>query len=404
MRRKLLTGPRLIGVVLLLVLALAVALALRSPAVPVELGRVSRGPVTVTVDDLGETRVTNLYVVSAPVTGELLRVGLKPGDRVVARSTLLGRIQPGEPAPIDARTTAQAEANVRALTSQLAAAQARVSEAQAEAALAERELARVAALAPRGFISQATVDRARMTRDRARAASAEARQSAEAARHGLAAARATLIVPGRGPSGRGAVAVTSPVSGYVLRVPQESERIVIAGTPLVEIGDPERLEIVTDLLSADAVRVRPGAPVLIEEWGGERPLHGRVRLVEPLGFLKISALGVEEQRVNVVIDFVEPRQAWARLGHGYRANVRIAVWSTREAVRVPVNALFRSGRQWSVFTIDAEGRARLRRVELGPMNDEAAVVRSGLRTGERVIVHPSDRVREGVKVRERDAA
>jgi HlyD family secretion protein len=197
--------------------------------------------------------------------------------------------------------------------------------------------------------------------------------------------------------------VTSPVSGYVLRVPQESERIVIAGTPLVEIGDPERLEMVTDLLSADAVRVRPGAPVLIEEWGGEQPLHGRVRLVEPLGFLKISALGVEEQRVNVVIDFLEPRQAWSRLGHGYRATVRIAVWSTRDAVRVPVSALFRSGRQWSVFAIDSEARARLRRVEVGPMNDEVAVVRRGLRAGDRVIVHPSDRVSEGVRVRERDA-
>lgn len=402
MKRRLVTGPRLIGTLLLLVLAAAVALALRRPAVPVDLGVASRGPLSVTVDDLGETRVTNLYVVSAPVTGALVRVGLKPGDRVVAQSTLLARIQPIEPAPIDARAAAQAEANVRALTAQLAAAQARVREVQAEYALADRELDRVGALAPRGFVSQATVDRARAARDRAGAAIAEARQAADAARHSLAAGRAALIVPGARSAGRGVVDVTSPVGGFVLRVPQESERVVVAGTPLVEIGDPERLELVTDLLSADAVRVRPGAAVLIEEWGGARPLRGRVRLVEPFGFLKISALGVEEQRVNVVIDFVEPRQAWARLGHGYRANVRIAVWTAPDVLRVPVSALFRSGRHWSVFTRDADGRARLTPVEIGAMNDEMAVVRRGLRPGAEVVLHPSDRVADGVRIRARD--
>jgi HlyD family secretion protein len=192
------------------------------------------------------------------------------------------------------------------------------------------------------------------------------------------------------------------VTGYVLRVPQESERVVIAGTPVAEIGDPERLEMVTDLLSADAVRVRPGAAVSIEDWGGDRPLHGRVRLVEPYGFLKISALGVEEQRVNVIIDFAEPRQAWSRLGHGYRATVRIAVWSTPDAVRIPVSALFRSGRDWTVFVMDEAGRARLRRIEIGPMNDEMAIVRRGARPGERVILHPSDRVRDGARVRARE--
>jgi len=335
------------------------------------------------------------------VTGELLRVPLKPGDRVVAQSTVLARIQPGSPGPLDARRTAEAEANVRALTDQLAAARSRVSEAQAEATLADREYERIAALAPRGFVSQATVDRAGTTRMRLRAASVEARQSAEAAQHILESARAALIVPGTRASGRGAQAVTSPVSGYVLRVPQESERVILAGTPMVEIGDPERLEMVTDLLSADAVRVRPGAAVAIEDWGGERPLIGRVRLVEPFGFLKISALGVEEQRVNVVIDFAEPRQAWARLGHGYRATVRIAVWSARDVVRVPVSALFRSGAQWTVFVVDAEGRARLRTVAIGPMNDEMAVVRAGLAAGDGVVLHPSDRISDGVKVRRR---
>ena len=401
MKRRLFTGPRLVGALVLLALIVALAVALRSPSVPVELGEVSRGPLAVTVDDLGETRVRDLYVVSASVTGELLRVPLKPGDPVVAGSTLLARIRPTEPGPLDARTTAQAEANVRALTAQLAAVDARVRQSQAELTLAERELARVRALAPRGFVSRSTVDRAQAARDGSLAAVAEARQGVAATRADLAAARAALITSGAGLRGRGSVPVTSPVSGRVLRVPQESERVVLAGTPLVEIGDPDRLEMVTDLLSADAVRVRPGAAVLIEEWGGERPLRGRVRLVEPYGFLKVSALGVEEQRVNVVIDLLEPRQVWARLGHGYRATVRIALWSARDVVRVPVSALFRNERDWSVFVRDDDSRARLRRIEVGPMNDELALVRSGLRPGDRVVLHPGDRVREGAKVHPR---
>jgi HlyD family secretion protein len=356
----------------------------------------------VTVDDLGETRVTNLYVVSAPVTGELLRVPLKPGDRVAAGSTLVGRIQPIDPAPIDARATAQAEANVRALTAQLAAARSRVREAEAEYRLAQRESARIDALAPRGFVSQVTVDRARTARDRIGSAVAEARQSAEAAQHGLAAARAALIVSDARVGGRGATTVTAPVSGFVLRVPQESERVVVAGTPILEIGDPDRLEIVTDLLSADAVRVRPGAPVTIEDWGGDRPLHGRVRLIEPYGFLKVSALGVEEQRVNVVIDFLDSRQALVRLGHGYRATVRIATWSAPNVLRVPVSALFRNGESWAVFAVDDDGRARLRPVEIGHIGDRLAEVKAGLAQGQRVVLHPSDRVSDGVRVRRRE--
>jgi HlyD family secretion protein len=188
----------------------------------------------------------------------------------------------------------------------------------------------------------------------------------------------------------------------LLRVPQESERVVPAGTPLAEVGDPDRLEFVTDLLTADAVRVEPGDRVLIEDWGGDRPLPGRVRLVEPFGFTKISALGVEEQRVNVVIDFTAPRDAWRRLGHGYRATVRIIVDRVDRALKIPISALFRSSGRWAVFTVDVDGSARLRTVGIGRMNDDEAEVVDGLQGREKVILHPSDKVEDGVKVKARD--
>lgn len=401
MNRSVVTGPRILLALLVAALAAAIVIALRDPPVSVEIGTISRGPLTVTIDDLGETRVSNLYVVAAPITGQLRRVPLKPGDQALARSTLLARIEPVEPGPLDARTYAQAQASIRSLQAQLSASRSRVGEAQAELRLAERDFARAAELEERGFATKAGLDRARAARDRARSGVAAARQSASAVEQELASARATLLVSGSRAPGRGAVSVTAPVSGYVLRVPQESERVVVAGTPLVEIGDPDRLELVTDLLSEDAVRVTPGAQVLIEAWGGSKPLKGKVRLVEPFGFTKISALGVEEQRVNVVIDFAEPRDAWRRMGHGYRARVRIVTSSTPSTVKVPVSALFRSGNRWSLFLAE-DGRARLVPVKVGRMNEEEAEIISGVKPGQQVILHPSDKIRDGVKVRERD--
>lgn len=398
MKKGLFTGPRILLALLVLALAVAVTFALRKPAVPVEVGQVSSGAMMATVDDLGETRVRDLYVVSAPVTGRLLRVPLKPGTPVVPHGTVLARIQPMEPAPLDARAYSQAQAEVRQLEDRLSADRSGVTELRAQLSLSQRDFARVDSLAGRGFAPQASLDRARAARDRDRAALNMALRSADATAHSLEAARAALLVSGTTAKGSGAVSITSPVRGFVLRVPQESERTVVAGTPLVEIGDPKQIEMVTDLLSSDAVRVKAGAPVVIEDWGGEHPLRGRVRLVEPYAFTKISALGVEEQRVNVVIDFTEPLEAIERLGHGYRATVRIVTWSAPEALKVPVSALFRAGSQWSVFTVDRKSRARLRKVAIGHMNDQEAEVLGGLNAGERVLLHPSDKVGDGVKV------
>lgn len=401
MKARLITGPRVIGGLLLAALALAIFFALREPAVPVEIAQVGRGPLTVTVDDEGETRVADLYVVSAPIAGRLLRVPLKPGDPVVAGKTVLARLQPVDPDLLSSRRYAEARGTIRSLEAQRASAEARVREVRAARQLALLDFSRAEQLSRQGFVSRATLDRARATRDQSRAAVAEAEQAVDALHHELEVARAQLITPGSGGSGLGAVTVTSPVGGTVMRVPQESERVVLSGTPLVEIGDPDRLEIVTDLLSADAVRVRKGALVLIESWGGDAPLKGRVRLVEPFGFTKFSALGVEEQRVNVVIAFAEPRAAWARLGHGYRVIVRIVVSSTSDAVRLPLGALFRTGNRWSVFVVDGEGKARLVHVGIGRMNDEMAEVLKGLRPGQKVIVHPGDQVVDGRRVEQR---
>lgn len=398
MKKGLFTGPRILLALFVLVLAAGITFALRKPAVPVDIGQVARGAMIATVDDLGETRVRDLYIVSAPVTGELLRVPVKPGTPVVPHATVLASIQPMEPAPLDARAYSQAQADVRQLEDRLSADRSRVTELQAQLSFSERDFARVDSLAARGFVPKASLDRARAARDRDRAALNMATRAADATGHNLESAKAALLVSGTTKKGSGAVSVTSPVRGYVLRVPQESERALVAGTPLVEIGDPTQLEMVTDLLSSDAVRVRAGAPVLIEDWGGERPLKGRVRLVEPYAFTKVSALGVEEQRVNVVIDFTEPLAAIRQLGHGYRATVRIVTWSASQVLKVPISALFRAEGDWSVFTVNADNRARLRKVAIGHMNDQEVEVLGGLTVGEKVLLHPSDKVRDGVKV------
>jgi HlyD family secretion protein len=397
MASKLITGPRITAALVVLALAMAVWFMLRKPAIEVEVAAVTRGDLAVTVDDLGETRVRDLFTVASPVSGELLRLPLKPGAEVVAGKTLLAEIQPGEPDPIDARAYAQTVATVSSLEASLAAARARVQEVRAAERLAAADYGRVEALLGKGFVTRARFDQARADLARSRAASAEARQAEDAALHNLQAGQAMLRRQGGTPRGQ-AVAVRAPVSGFVLRVLQESRRPVVAGTQLLEIGDPGALEIVSDMLSADAVRVRPGAAVSIEGWGGATPLKGKVRLVEPYGFTKISALGVEEQRVNVVIDLTDPRAAWERLGHGYRARVRIALWAAPDVLRVPVGALFRQGQGWAAFTIDREGRARLVAVEAGQMNDELAEVRGGLTAGQRVILHPGEKVGDGVKV------
>lgn len=397
MVHRLVTGPRIVTVLIVVVLVGAFWFMLRKPALGVETAQVVRAPLVVTVDDLAESRVKDLYTVSAPVTGELLRVPLKSGAEVVQGRTLLADLQPVQPNPVDSRSYAQTVATIASLQAQLAAAQARVQEARAAEVLARNDFARVDQLIAKGFVSRARHDEARAALDQARAARTAAASGEAAALHSLQAEQAVLTRGTHAAPGQ-AISVTSPVSGRVLRVLQESRRPVVAGTPLIEIGDPGRLEVVADLLSTDAVKVKPGARVLIDAWGGDRPLEGRVRLIEPYGFTKISALGVEEQRVNVIIDLAEPRVAWERLGHGYRVTARIELWSGSEVTRVPVDALFREGNGWAAFVVDKGKKARRVAVKVGHMSDEAAEVLEGLRPGDRVILHPSEKVVPGLRV------
>lgn len=397
MLAKRFTGQRIIGIAILIALALTAWFMLRKPALEVDLAEVTRGEMSVTADDLGETRIHNLYAVSAPVTGNLLRVAFKPGAQVKA-GDVLAEIQPVAPSPVDARAYAQTTATIASLEAQVAAASAQVQEARAAEQLARSNFARADALLGKGFVSKAQHDAAKADLARTGAASAAAVQAQNAARHSLDAARASLATSAAVPKGQ-VVRVIAPVSGAVLRVLQESDRAVVAGTALVEIGDPAELEIVSDMLSADAVRVRPEATVTIDGWGGDAALKGKVRLVEPFGFTKISALGVEEQRVNVVVDLVDPRASWGSLGHGYRVVVRIALWSAPDVLRVPVGALFRQGADWAVFAVGKDGKARLAKVKVGHMSDEFGEVLGGVDAGEQVILHPGDKIKDGVKVK-----
>ena len=374
--------------------------------VPVDTATIGSGELVVTIDGDGQTRVREVYVVSAPVPGRVLRIERHVGDAVVARETILAVIHPTDPAFLDRRARAQAESFAKAAEAAFVLAEAEQARAVAELDFAQAELARAEQLTTRGAVSQRDLDRAKLTVRTAKAAVATANATVEIRRFELETARAGLIEPGRSVSQIDdqlcCVDVFSPVSGRVLRVMHESETVVAAGAPLVEVGDSHDLEIVVDLLSSDAVRVAEGAEVAIEDWGGHNALSGRVRRVEPTGFTKVSALGIEEQRVNVLIDFADPPDRWRDLGHGYRIEAHIVVWRGEDVLKLPLGALFRDGDRWAVFVAET-GRAQLRHVEIDHANGREAEVTAGLSEGEAVILHPSDLIAGGVRIVPRSA-
>lgn len=386
----------------LLVLAIAGGLVwgFRPRPVAVEMVTVTQGPLEVTVEEEGRTRVRDRYVVHAPMSGHLRRIALEVGDPV-RRGQVLTVLEPARADALDARTRSQAQAQARAAEAALAAAREEARAAEAEALLARQELARVEALGQAEFLSRAAVDQARTRVHRSDAALEAARHAVDVARHQLEMARAVLAraaaLQAGGPSEL--LEVRAPIDGRVLKLIRKSEGAVAAGQPLLEVGSPEDLEVEVEVLSTQAVRIHADARVLLERWGGP-PLQGRVRAVEPAAFTKVSALGVEEQRVRVIVDITAPREAWLNLGDGYRVDARFVLWEAADVLQVPTSSLFRHDGGWSVFVVEAQ-QARLRKVELGQRSGLAAQVLSGLRAGERVIAHPDDRIRDGIRLRAR---
>jgi HlyD family secretion protein len=379
----------------LIVVGALVAVAIWPEIVPVDVAAVSRGPLVVTVDEEGRTRVRDRFVVSAPLSGRVLRIELEPGDSVKSRE-IVARMRAEAPPLLDARTREEAEAAVDSARAVVGRTRAELQRARTGAAQAQRELARVRELARNELATKREIDTAEADAQAAEEAVSAAEFAARTAESDVARAQARLAPSTLDSSGR-VVDVRAPAPGVVLRRLRESESVVPAGEPLVEIGDPAQLEIVADLLSTDAVRVQPGARAIVEQWGGSRELAAKVRRVEPAGFTKISALGVEEQRVNVILDFVDPADAWRALGDAYRVEVRIVLWEEPSVVKVPTSALFRNREKWAVYVVDA-GRARMTTIEVGHQAGQEAEVLSGVSEGVTVIEHPPDTLVDGARL------
>lgn len=391
MARRSLRGTIAILCLVLIVAGLAIYALLPSPML-VETSRVTRGPMQVTVDQEGETRVHDRFVMSSPVMGRLLRVDLYDGDPVRG-GQVVARI---DPAPLSQRERQEIEARVQAAEAALRQAKARESHARADREQAGRDRQRAESLAKAGVISNQSVEQARNADitaadevDAAEFAVQEAVSEEKVARSGL------IGLDGDPARPRPLIELRSPVAGRVLRVLEKSERVVSVGTPIMNLGQPSEIEIVTDVLSTDAVKIPPRAEAIVDGWGGDHPLRARVRLVEPYGFTKVSALGVEEQRVNVISDFLDSP---GPLGDGYRVQTHIVTWSSPGVLKAPLSAIFRRGERWSVFAIDA-GRAKTKEVEIGHRNELEVEILKGLTEGEEVVLHPSNQLKDGMKVK-----
>jgi HlyD family secretion protein len=385
----------------------ALAYAFRPQPVPVDLVEVTVAPLEVTIEAEGRTRIRETYHVYAPITGFALRSPVDVGDRVVEGETLVAAIRPAEPGLLDARARLQAEAAVTEAEAALRTAEVNVTRAVADLDYARSQYDRARALAERGTIAQRMLDDARLLFQVKEAALDAARSDRDMQEATLARMRAQLIGPASeqagGPAAPGSCCteIAAPITGVVLGVEEISARLVQAGEPLLQIGRAEDLEVEVEVLSSDAVRIPPDAPAYVERWGGPEALGAVVRRIEPSAFTRVSALGIEEQRVRVRLDFVAPPEERPRLGNAFRVYVRIVEWRGEAVVQVPVSALFRSGGAWTVFRVREDRRAEAVTVETGRRNQTAAEIVSGLLPGERVISHPSDRIEDGTAVADR---
>ncbi|MGY3616377.1 efflux RND transporter periplasmic adaptor subunit [Bradyrhizobium sp. USDA 10063] len=402
---------RIVGAAALVAIAGGLAWFAWPQPVLVDLATVAKGPIEVTADDDGKTRVRHVYTVSAPIAGKVLRIShplgekgpsLHVGDEVVASQTVVALMQPTLPSFIDVRSRDQLQAEVLAADAAIQQQAAEVQRIEAALDLSRTEFQRAQALSRTQTISAQAFDKAKFDVATNEAALASAKAQVDMRRAVRASLAARLMDPANtAPSAEPTccVRVLAPAGGRVLKIIQDSEAVVLPGAPLVEIGDPLDLEVIAELLSTDAVQIKVDAAVRIDSWGGQ-PIKGKVVRVDPAGFLKVSALGIEEQRVRVTIDFVDPPEVWSQLGHDYRVVVHVTTWSGSDALTVPVSALFRKGDQWTVFA-DENGRARSTPVQVGHRNNRLAEVVSGLSAGDRVVLHPSDRIADGSRITQR---
>lgn len=394
---------RIVAALAGLAVAALIAWALWPQPVPVDLATIKAGSLEVTVEDEGITRIREVYTVSAPIGGKMLRSPRDVGDDVVAEKTVVATIQPTDPAFLDVRTQRVNAAVVQAAVAAVDLAEAQVRQAKSQLTFTQSDLRRAEELAASHTISDRSLEKARLDVTSGEATVASAIATLEVSRRELESARARMIQPGE-PTQQSAgccIEVRAPVDGRILKIVAESEQVVQAGAPLLELGDPRDLEIAVEFLSRDAVRIVPGAPAYIESWGGDVTLNARVKRVEPTGFTKVSALGIEEQRVKVILDFSGAADAWRQLGHGYRIIARVVIWRGADVMLVPLGALFRQGENWAVFAA-VNGRAERRLVKIGERNLHAARILDGLKAGEQVILHPSDRVADKVRIEPRD--
>lgn len=393
-----------LGWTLVVALGLAGAVWFAWPGpIPADLAVVAKGLMEVTVEDEGKTRVRHIFTVSAPLSGKVLRTPRHVGDQVVKDETIVAVMQPTTPSFHDARTHEELQAALAAAEAAVTLAEAEVRRIEAALTFSRTELSRAEALVRTNAVSLRVLDKARLELQTSEAALASAKAQLEVRRNERASVAARLVSPtnsgGQLSHNSCCIQIHAPVTGRVLKINQESEAVVPAGAPLIEIGDPKDLEIVADLLSTEAVRIKTGAEVKIDGWGGA-PINARVVRVDPAGFTKVSALGIEEQRVRTTIDFVDTPETWSQLGHDYRVIVHVTVWKADSALTVPVGALFRKDEDWAVFVV-RNGRARVTPVKIGARNNRIAEAHFGLSEGDRVVLHPSDRVKDGSAVAQR---
>jgi HlyD family secretion protein len=386
------------GIGLILLLGLAYSLAPKP--VPADFARVVTGPLLVTLDHDGRTRIRDPFAIAAPVDGRVGRIELEPGTPVKEGESVV-HLWPSEPVLLDPRSHSQAEAEADGARSQLTGAIAERDRVRGTAELAARDRERMTALVGDGIVSAADADRAESEADAAARALVAAEAGVRTARYQLSAAEAWLEVTADARVEGRALILHSPIDGVVLRRQRQSESPVRAGEVLIEVGDPRDLEVIADYLSTDAVQIRPGMRAILSQWGGDHELAGHVRLVEPAGFMKVSALGVEEQRVDVRIAFDDPYAAWNSLGDDYRVEVQVVIWESESVTKVPTNSLFREGSRWAVFTVE-DDEARLQPVEIGHRTPREAEVLSGLSEGAVVLAHPSEAIHSGVDVTPRE--